>query len=480
MASISTGKNGRRRIIYKDTAGIRRCVRLGILPLRAAKEIKAKVEAILAARAARISMDPETATWLGLIDDTLYEKLAAVQLVPPRGEQAVATLAAFLDAYIELRADVKPSTKAHLKRARRNLVEFFGAKRPIDEITPADADEFRLHLAETMDASSTVPRICGRAKQFFRYAVRKKLIPESPFGDMKGVSVKANKEREFFVTQAMARRVLDACPDNEWRLLFALCRFGGLRCPSEPLALRWGDMDWERSRMHVRSPKTEHHDGKDSRWVPMFPELRPYLDAAYDAAKPGTEHVITRYRDANANLRTQFNRIVRKAGLEPWQKPFQNLRSTRETELAESFPIHVVCAWIGNSEAVAAKHYLQVTDEHFAKAAHQATRAPAVSSHPQPSGETADPSIPAENADFPVLVDMPSSPGRTRTFDKPVNRAIRGSPKNPRFTEANAILSLAAHIASDCIHALRFAGVFGISETESGNYRRAFYRPARG
>ena len=120
--------------------------------------------------------------------------------------------------------------------------------------------------------------------------------------------------------------------------------------------------------MHVRSPKTEHHDGKDSRWVPMFPELRPYLDAAYDAAKPGTEHVITRYRDANANLRTQFNRIVRKAGLEPWQKPFQNLRSTRETELAESFPIHVVCAWIGNSESVAAKHYLQVTDEHFERA----------------------------------------------------------------------------------------------------------------
>jgi elongation factor P--beta-lysine ligase len=37
--------------------------------------------------------------------------------------------------------------------------------------------------------------------------------------------------------------------------------------------------------------------------------------------------------------------------------------------LAESFPIHVVCQWIGNSEAVAKRHYLQVTDEHFAQAA---------------------------------------------------------------------------------------------------------------
>jgi hypothetical protein len=79
--------------------------------------------------------------------------------------------------------------------------------------------------------------------------------------------------------------------------------------------------------------------------------------------------VITRYRDATQNLRTQFGRILRKAGLKPWPKPFQNLRSTRETELAERWPLHVVCAWMGNSQPVAAKHYLQVTDEHFEQAA---------------------------------------------------------------------------------------------------------------
>ena len=31
--------------------------------------------------------------------------------------------------------------------------------------------------------------------------------------------------------------------------------------------------------------------------------------------------------------------------------------------------MHVVCAWIGNSQPVAAKHYLQVTEEHFASGA---------------------------------------------------------------------------------------------------------------
>jgi len=67
-------------------------------------------------------------------------------------------------------------------------------------------------------------------------------------------------------------------------------------------------------------------------------------------------------------LRTQLLRIIKRAGVKPWPKLFNNLRSTRETELAEKYPLHVVCAWIGNSQPVAAKHYLQVTDEHFAKA----------------------------------------------------------------------------------------------------------------
>ena len=97
----------------------------------------------------------------------------------------------------------------------------------------------------------------------------------------------------------------------------------------------------------------------------MFPELRPFLEEVFDQAEPGTGCVITRYRDTNSNLRTQLQRIIRRAGLKPRPKLFQNLRSTRQTELEELFPSHVVCAWVGNSKPVAAKNYLQVTDEHI-------------------------------------------------------------------------------------------------------------------
>jgi hypothetical protein len=59
---------------------------------------------------------------------------------------------------------------------------------------------------------------------------------------------------------------------------------------------------------------------------------------------------VTRYRDADQNLRTQMLRIIRRAGLTPWPKPFHNLRASRETELAEEYPVHVVCKRIGNTE----------------------------------------------------------------------------------------------------------------------------------
>ena len=195
---------------------------------------------------------------------------------------------------------------------------------------------------------------------------------------MQGVVVRSNRSRDYFVTRKEAAAVLKACPDAQWKLLFALSRYGGLRCPSEHLALRWGDVDRDAGRITVRSPKTEHHEGKGVRVMPLFPELRPYLQAVLDELlasdfdpkqrRLSEQPVITRYRDTNANLRTQLCKIIRRAGLKPWPKLFQNLRATRATELADAFPTHVAAGWLGHSTTIADKHYWQTTAEHFAKA----------------------------------------------------------------------------------------------------------------
>jgi hypothetical protein len=103
--------------------------------------------------------------------------------------------------------------------------------------------------------------------------------------------------------------------------------------------------------------------------------LRPYLDAAFEAALEGAVHVIARYRDTNCNLRTQLLRIIKRAGVKPWPKLFHNLRASRETDLAAEYPLHVVCDWIGNTERIAKKHYLQTTEDYFERAAKSAAPA---------------------------------------------------------------------------------------------------------
>ena len=100
----------------------------------------------------------------------------------------------------------------------------------------------------------------------------------------------------------------------------------------------------------------------------MFDEIRRFLERAFEEAEDGAVYVIARYRSDNTNLRTQLLRILDNASVTAWPRPFHNLRAGRETELANAFPIHVVCEWIGNSEEVARKHYLQVTEEHLQKA----------------------------------------------------------------------------------------------------------------
>ena len=80
--------------------------------------------------------------------------------------------------------------------------------------------------------------------------------------------------------------------------------------------------------------------------------------------------MITRYRHTNQNLQTNLRHIPHKAGITPWPKLYQNLRSTRQKELADEGPMHKICSWFGNSPAVALKHYLQKpTDDDYRKAA---------------------------------------------------------------------------------------------------------------
>jgi integrase len=380
MASISRGPDGKRIIQFVNPNRKRKSIRVGKVSQRTVEEIRLRVEYLNAANGAGCPVDDVTAQWVGKICDALHKKLAKVGLVAPREPRApqptCPALGSFLSTYIDSRTHYKPNTTSTIDQARRLLVEHFGEDVPLDSITAADAEDWRNALRSQDYKPATIATHIKRARQMFAYAVSAEMLTRNPFVGLK-IPQQVDKSREEFIDQETIQRVLDAAPDSQWRCIIALSRFGGLRCPSEVLALEWQWIDWERERFNVFAPKLEHLAGGGWRTIPLFPELRVILDEAFELAQEGDTHVITRYRAGNVNLRTQFQKIIKRAGVKPWGRLFHNLRSSRQTELTETFPAHVVAGWLGNTVKVATQHYLQTTEEHFRRAAKSAAKSAA-------------------------------------------------------------------------------------------------------
>ncbi len=356
------------RILFVAADGRRRTIRLGRLDRRAADGVLRRVETLLGCKLAGQPIPRDTAAWIGELGPVLRQRLARAGLIESRPEPERHTLGDFLDDYIRTRADIKPSTRTVLDQARRRMIEFFGADKPIDRITSKDADAYRAWLIEDRKlARNTAAKLIRYARHFMAVAIRRKIIAENPFAHLPA-TVGANPARHVFVPASDVERMIDATVDLEWRALLALARYQGLRIPSEALALAWSDVDFVRRRLIIRSSKTAHHAGGGIRVMPIFPETMAHLQALFDAAEPGTRYVITRYRDATQNLRTQLERLILRAGLKPWPQLWQALRRSRATELAAIFPGHLCAAWLGHTQRVADTHYRMVTDMDFERA----------------------------------------------------------------------------------------------------------------
>ena len=364
MASVSTSKsNGTRRILFGSGSN-RRCLYLGHVSLSDARTIGKYVESLRTARHTQM-LDPAAAAWVASLGDEFHEKLADLGLVSSR-KRTKFTLADLIGEF-ESSKSVKPSTVAAYKQGTKSLLGVFGGECLLSSITPLEAEKWRKGLAEQAIAQATASKRTQVAKQLFGRAVKWGMIASNPFDGIRAGS-QTNAKRGYYVPVETIMRAIDKCPDVEWRAILGLCRFAGLRCPSEVVLLKWTDVHFDRSRIIVTCEKTSHHSGKELREVPITPELESILMEAYEAAPVKTDFVITRYRVGNANLRTQFHRILERAGIAPWPRTFQNLRASFETDLiAQQNPIQAVAAWLGHSPQVAVRHYLTVRDIDFAR-----------------------------------------------------------------------------------------------------------------
>jgi integrase len=392
------------KIVWRDAAGKQKALRLGRCTKRTAQSALIGFERVLESHRVGSTIHPDGVRWLESIDDRLHARVVRLGLgVEPRRGAATVTLAELLDRF-DAAVSVKASTRAAYKQATDSLRAVLGAETPLVSITPAHADVWRKAIVDAGLATATVAKRVHVARAVFRRAVRWGLIPSSPFADLRAGS-QSNPDRAFYVTPEALEAILAACPDDQWRAIVGLSRLAGLRCPSEIVGLRWGDVNWERGRLTVRSPKTAGHDGHAVRVVPIVPKLRPILQDLFDRAEPGTEAVVPRLRDARANLRTTFQKIIERAGVKPWPRLFHNMRASCATDWAERYAGHVVASWLGHSPTIAAKHYLQTRDAHYRLAAglegvQEASTNPATHTRPHdPTDVRADATNPEKHAE---------------------------------------------------------------------------------
>jgi len=373
MASVFTRKKtGCREIQFIGLDDKRHAIRLGRVSLKTAREHCRRVELLVEARRCGGAVADEVSNWVAGLSKADHERLVKFDLVMPRLKSEATRLGDFITLYVDERKDAKPGTKEVWRQCERSLVEFLKADTQLAAVTPGDADRYKTMLSTKIGRTGkklkpmTIRKRLQFATMIFRAAMRRRIVRENPF---LGVGVKALKggEKEF-ITIAQTEAILDKCPDHHWRSIVALARYGGLRCPSEVLSLRWVDIDWAAETITVQSPKTAHHAGKETRIIPLWPQLREHLDAAFFAPeRDASPYVVDeRFRQAaigkdgnwrNVNLRTTFEKIVARAGVPKYPRIFHSLRASRQTELAETEPAFRVCAWLGNSEDVARDHY---------------------------------------------------------------------------------------------------------------------------
>lgn len=325
---------------------------------KAAESVRRHIDELLASRLTGEPAQDHTREWVKKTSPEVRQRLVKLGLITQGTDRR--TVVQLFDEFVKHRP-MSDATHKSYQQTRQKLRLYFGERRP-DSVTRGCVDDFRGFMSITLGlAENTIRKRCSQSSTFFKWLIRREILTVNPFDDVPK-SVGDAKDQKPMISAADVERIIGQTADPEWQLLIALGRWGGLRVPSEPFAMRWEHVNWDHERLLIAGRKTKQ------RVIPLFPEIRPYLERLW--AAPGTDAVwlFPRLRSGSGNVRTQFERLITRAGLVQWPNLWNSMRSTRETELASVHPIHVVCEWIGNSPAVARRHYLKVTDDDFAQA----------------------------------------------------------------------------------------------------------------
>lgn len=357
---------GRKRDGIRERSGVmsvrvttpigRREITIGKVDIQSARSVANNIRRLAEFENINMPLDPRLVEWWSGTGQDLRARVRRAGLMGAQIDNVT-----FDDALNRWLARRK-SISRQIDKMIRTADAAWPREKPLRSFGAEDGLAFRKVLETQGWSESTVNRICRSAKGVFKLAIHDGVRIENPFADIATGDV-INRDRQTFVEPEWIARMMKKANHN-WKARIMAGRWLGLRAPSELNALRIRHFNLERRTVTIPRCKTAE------RVVPLFPEIYDFI-VWYVRTVHGCKgnHRFVTVIESNSNWRRDIKSIQRRAGVTPWPKPWNNMRSTRQTELVDAgFPEHVVCAWLGNSPTVGRSNYLQVTAEHMARA----------------------------------------------------------------------------------------------------------------
>jgi len=318
---------------------------------QSANDLKRVIETLIDCRNNNQVPNKRVFTYLETSPPEIRAKLEKVGLIT---QSKIRTCGELWDAFEADDRGIKESTKKNYRTIRKRFFTFYKESDPVEKLTKESLLNWKKYLAKHRYAPASISNAIAKVKCVLNWATNEKdIFVKSPgIGIKKGSCV--NKARSVFVTMSDYETIFSACRTQEQRTILVLARIGGLRIPSEISRLTWSDILWDIGKIWVSSPKTEHHPGKEGRFIPLWEPIRKELEALFFADEPdGKNDRVFRDRNSSSNLRTRFCKIQIRAGIVPMDKFFTNCRASRSTEVFEKYGAFLESQWIGHTQAVA-------------------------------------------------------------------------------------------------------------------------------
>ena len=287
---------------------------------------------------------------------------------------AAISLNQYLDQWLTTAAKPRLRSKSYIDYEallRLQLRPVLGT-RPLGAIVQFDIQSIYAQMFERGLSARTIEYTNAVLQSAFRQAVRWKMLAEDP---CVGVDLPRMKRREMeALSVEECRRFLAVTRETEWFALYALALTTGMR-PSEYLALKWSDIDWQRGTTSVRRTIQTSVSGwtfydtkrKRSRRVVKLQNF--VLEALQDlSSQRETEHGLIFHSGGQPlrqrTIKVEFRRLLSAAGIRSIR--LYDLRHTAATlAVAAGVSVKVISDQLGHASIfVHAGAILPCSSEH--------------------------------------------------------------------------------------------------------------------